>query len=158
MNLQRIEARVLDIVTRVVGGGRAEDDSVECKAQWPGDPAKAARRIAAISNAARGDDVIWIVGLDEDGQVIASAGPSRPHAGLVVTGPEPPGRGDQPAGVTTPIQARSGRDTGTAYFGDACTGCTLRAQCTTAAGGRTIAIGAVEKYLAAGRQRQHDPA
>ena len=58
---------MLEIVTRVVGGGRAEDDSVECKAQWPTDADKAARRIAAISNTARGDEAMWLVGLDENG-------------------------------------------------------------------------------------------
>ncbi|WP_419198091.1 transposase [Nocardia vinacea] len=39
----------------------------------------------------------------------------------------------------------------------ACAGCPLRARCTTAAAGRTVTIGAFEEYLAAGRQRQHDP-
>ncbi|WP_433683484.1 IS1182 family transposase [Nocardia sp. CA-119907] len=63
-----------------------------------------------------------------------------------------------PAGVAAPIAARTGRHTGAAYFGAACTDCPLRAQCTTAAGGRTITIGAHEKYLATGRERQHDKA
>ncbi|MFJ4649643.1 hypothetical protein ACIP5Y_00040 [Nocardia sp. NPDC088792] len=34
----------------------------------------------------------------------------------------------------------------------------MRTQCTNAAGGRTITIGAFEKYLAIGRERQRDPA
>ncbi|MGY2148819.1 transposase [Nocardia gipuzkoensis] len=62
-----------------------------------------------------------------------------------------------PAGVTAPIAARTGRHTGAAYFGDACTHCPLRGQCTTAAKGRTITIGEHEKYLATGRERQRDP-
>lgn len=61
-----MEARVFDIVDRIVAGGRAEDDLVECKSRWI-DPAKAARRLAGQANAARGDDVVWIVGLDENG-------------------------------------------------------------------------------------------
>jgi hypothetical protein len=63
---RRLEARVFDIVERVVAGGRAEDDLVECKSAWI-EPSKAARRIAGQANAARGDDIVWIVGLDEDG-------------------------------------------------------------------------------------------
>jgi hypothetical protein len=46
---------------------------------------------------------------------------------------------------------------GIAYFGAACGGCPLRAQCTAAAGGRTIAIGPYEEALAAARRRQADP-
>ncbi|MEU4344998.1 IS1182 family transposase [Nocardia sp. NPDC023852] len=63
-----------------------------------------------------------------------------------------------PAGVTATIGARTGRRTGTACLGVACTGCPLRAQCTTAAGGRTITVGAFEEYLVTGRERQRDPA
>jgi hypothetical protein len=62
-----------------------------------------------------------------------------------------------PAGATAPIAARSGRHTGIAHFAEACTDCPLRGQCTSAAGGRTITIGAHEKYLVTGRERQHDP-
>jgi hypothetical protein len=62
-----------------------------------------------------------------------------------------------PAGATATIAARTGRHTGTAHFGAVCAECPLRAQCTTAAGGRTITIGAFENYLVAGRERQHDP-
>ncbi|MFF3572256.1 transposase [Nocardia jiangxiensis] len=61
-----------------------------------------------------------------------------------------------PAGATAAIGARTGRHTGAAHFGDVCT--PLRAQCTTAPGGRMITIGAHEKYLAIPRERLHDPA
>jgi Transposase DDE domain/Transposase domain (DUF772) len=64
-----------------------------------------------------------------------------------------------PAGVTTPIRpARNGDGGGTAYFGSACQGCPLRAQCTTAADGRTVKIGPHEQTLTAARARQADPA
>lgn len=64
-----------------------------------------------------------------------------------------------PAGTTIPIRpARSGDGSGIAYFGPACAGCPLRAQCTTAKGGRTISIGAHEQALADARARQADPA
>ena len=49
-----------------------------------------------------------------------------------------------PADVTVTI--RRGRDgDGMAYFADACEPCPLRAQCTNAHGGRTIAVGRYEK-------------
>lgn len=65
MNRQLTEARVIEIVERVAGGGLVEDNFVECKSRWP-DPTKAARQIAALANSARGDAVIWLVGLDEN--------------------------------------------------------------------------------------------
>ncbi len=61
-----------------------------------------------------------------------------------------------PAGVNVAI--RRYPSSGMAYFGDACAECTLRSQCTTAAGGRTIAVGPHEAALAAARARQADPA
>jgi hypothetical protein len=62
-----------------------------------------------------------------------------------------------PAGISTPIRpARSGDGSGIAYFGPVCAGCPLRAQCTTAKGGRTISVGAHEQALADARARQAD--
>jgi hypothetical protein len=61
-----------------------------------------------------------------------------------------------PAAVTAPI--RRNRDgSGVAAFASACPGCPLRAQCTTAAGGRTVAVHAHENVLARARARQTDP-
>ena len=62
-----------------------------------------------------------------------------------------------PAGTTVAIRAR-GDGSGTAAFGAACHGCALRGDCTSAAGGRTVRIGANEAVLAASRARQRDPA
>ena len=62
-----------------------------------------------------------------------------------------------PGGVTAVIRPAKGGG-GTAYFGSACAGCPLRAQCTTAAGGRTISIGPHEQTLTDARARQTDPA
>jgi IS5 family transposase len=47
---------------------------------------------------------------------------------------------------------------GIAYLGSACAACPLRAQCTTAAGGRTVSVGPHEQTLADARARQADPA
>ncbi len=61
-----------------------------------------------------------------------------------------------PAGQTTPIQ-RSKDGGGTAYFGQACADCPLRAQCTEAKGGRTVGVGVFEQRLADARAEQKDP-
>ena len=61
-----------------------------------------------------------------------------------------------PGGVTAVIRPAADGG-GMAYFGAACTGCPLRSQCTTAAGGRTISVGPHEATLAAARARQTDP-
>jgi IS5 family transposase len=62
-----------------------------------------------------------------------------------------------PGGVTAPIRpARAGG--GTAYFASACPACPLRAQCTTAPGGRTVSVGPCEQTLTDARTRQTDPA
>lgn len=58
--------------------------------------------------------------------------------------------------VTAPI--RRGRDgDGIAYFGEQCGSCPLRAQCTTAAGGRTVSVGRHEQRLADARAEQQQP-
>lgn len=64
MRTAEVENKVLKIVEAVEGGNYSEDDLVELKADWP-EPAKAAKRIAGHANAARGEPILWIVGLDE---------------------------------------------------------------------------------------------
>jgi hypothetical protein len=66
-----IEAWVLRVADQVAKGEHSEDSRVELKARWP-DAKSAARRIAAHANAARGAEVLWIIGLDE------KAGPRDP--------------------------------------------------------------------------------
>jgi hypothetical protein len=61
-----------------------------------------------------------------------------------------------PGGVSAPI--RRNRDgSGVAAFASACAACPLRARCTTAAGGRTVAISVHEDVLARARTRQTNP-
>ena len=62
-----------------------------------------------------------------------------------------------PAEVTVAIRFGA-HGAGTARFGDACTDCELRDDCTEAKAGRTIRIGTNEAVLAASRARQRDPA
>jgi hypothetical protein len=61
-----------------------------------------------------------------------------------------------PAEVTVPI--RRGREgDGIAYFGEGCAACPLRAQCTSATGGRTVSVGRHEQRLADARTEQQQP-
>ena len=62
-----------------------------------------------------------------------------------------------PGGVTTRIRPAKDGGGGTAYFGPACAGCPLAAQCTSSPAGRTIKIGPHEAQLARARARQTDP-
>jgi hypothetical protein len=61
-----------------------------------------------------------------------------------------------PNDVTVTIRWDANGD-GIAFFADACAGCALRPQCTTAKGGRRIRVGRYEQRLADARQQQHDP-
>jgi hypothetical protein len=65
MRHAEIEAWALRIIQTIAAGRRGEDDRVELKAEWP-DPIKAARRLAGHANAARGDEVLWLLGVDEN--------------------------------------------------------------------------------------------
>ncbi len=65
----RLEARVLEICDSIQRGARIEDDYVELKSDWP-KPERAARRLAAHANAARGEKILWLVGLDEHRGVV----------------------------------------------------------------------------------------
>ncbi len=61
-----------------------------------------------------------------------------------------------PSQVTVPI--RRGREgDGIASFGTGCATCPLRAQCTTAATGRTVSVGRHEQRLADARAEQQQP-
>jgi hypothetical protein len=66
-----VEGWARRLIEVVQSGGSHEDSRVEFKAEWPSDPNKCARRIAGHCNAARGDLVLWLIGVDEGaGQVI----------------------------------------------------------------------------------------
>jgi len=61
-----MEAQVLQLVERSRQRGQGDEDSfVELKRELPKDHKKAARQIAAICNAARGNEVVWVVDIDE---------------------------------------------------------------------------------------------
>jgi hypothetical protein len=73
---QQLEARVIQIVDLVLAGGRVEDDLVECKAAWP-DPGKRqiARQLAGHANGARGEPILWLIGLDEKAHSLTHSEP-----------------------------------------------------------------------------------
>jgi len=53
-----------EIVEAVLANQRIEDSRVELKSSWP-EPRKAADRLAAHANAARGTSILWLIGVDE---------------------------------------------------------------------------------------------
>lgn len=65
----QIENWALDVINRVGAGQPNEDARVELKGDWI-DPQKAARRIAGHVNSARGDPVLWLIGVDQDKGVV----------------------------------------------------------------------------------------
>ena len=72
MRPPEIESWVLSIVDRVRSKEPVEDSRVELKAEWPSDPARTARRLAGHSNAARGESVLWVIGVDEKRGVVGA--------------------------------------------------------------------------------------
>lgn len=69
MNSRQIESWALRVVDCVKSGQPNEDFLVELKRDWiKGE--KAARRIAGHANAARGENILWLIGVDEKAGVI----------------------------------------------------------------------------------------
>lgn len=72
MKRNQAEAWALQIIDRLQAGQPVEDMRVELKAGWI-DPHKAARRLAGHANAARGDDILWLIGVsDETGKIVGA--------------------------------------------------------------------------------------
>jgi hypothetical protein len=66
MQRAQIEYITLQVVDDVSAGLGVEDDAhIELKGQWPTDFRKTARQIAAHANAARGAEILWLIGIDE---------------------------------------------------------------------------------------------
>jgi hypothetical protein len=64
MKNSEIETWARKIIDQVLEGRPLEDDLVELKREWI-ESKKAARQIAGACNAARGEPVLWIIGVDE---------------------------------------------------------------------------------------------
>jgi hypothetical protein len=75
MRKSEVETWASQIVDRLRAGQPLEDSRVELKREWI-DAVKAARQLAGHANAARGDDILWLVGLDEKGQQVSGVDPA----------------------------------------------------------------------------------
>jgi len=65
MQPSQIENWALQIIERVEAKQPIEDSRVELKSKWI-DSQKGARRLAGHANAARGEPILWLIGVDED--------------------------------------------------------------------------------------------
>lgn len=81
MKNNQIESWALRIIEKVEASQPVEDSKVELKAEWPADHAKAARRIAGHANAARGEWILWLIGVDEQ-QGVKGAEAEEPNIWL----------------------------------------------------------------------------
>ena len=72
MNSLQIESWALRVIDCVKKGQPNEDFLVELKREWI-DPEPAARRIAGHANSARGENVLWLIGVDEKKGVIGAS-------------------------------------------------------------------------------------
>jgi len=71
MNSLQIELWTISVVENVIKGKPNEDSKVELKAQWPNDDLlKTARQIAAHANLARGEPILWIIGVDQKQRIV----------------------------------------------------------------------------------------
>jgi hypothetical protein len=67
----RMELRV----HQILDGELTEDSFVEFKQELPADHRRAARRIAGLANSARGVEVLWLIGVADDGTVVGTCDP-----------------------------------------------------------------------------------
>jgi hypothetical protein len=68
-----LERWVHDVLHRAELLQPTEDSRVELKREWIPDLQKAARRIAAHANAAQGEPILWLIGVDEKSGVVTGA-------------------------------------------------------------------------------------
>jgi len=76
MRKHQLESWALDVLDRATSGKPVEDSRVELKREWP-TPAEAARRIAGHANAAQGEPILWLIGIDERAQSVSGAEPKE---------------------------------------------------------------------------------
>jgi hypothetical protein len=61
----------LQVIERVKNGEPNEDTYTELKSEWI-EPKKAARQIAGHANAARGEPILWLIGVDEEKGIVGA--------------------------------------------------------------------------------------
>ncbi|MFD9399876.1 hypothetical protein ACFWA4_13780 [Streptomyces sp. NPDC060011] len=74
MRRQQLEVITLQAVDALMSGNGAEDSRVEFKSEWP-DVSKV-RQLAGHANSAQGEDIVWIIGIDEKARRYTN--PTRP--------------------------------------------------------------------------------
>jgi len=65
MKAIQIEMWARRVIENLQAGKPNEDSLVELKREWPTDHVKAARLIAAHANTARGEPILWLIGVDQ---------------------------------------------------------------------------------------------
>lgn len=71
MRTNELEVWVLGIIDRVRKGHGIEDSRVELKSSLP-EATKVARQLGGHANAAAGGMILWLIGVDEGGQIIGT--------------------------------------------------------------------------------------
>lgn len=64
------------VVDATLNGQRVEDSRVELKSKWIV-PQEAARRLAGHANAARGENILWVFGIDENNERLTPVDPTE---------------------------------------------------------------------------------
>jgi hypothetical protein len=72
MKGQEIKVWALDVIASVQSGKPSEDSKVELKASWL-DVKQVARKLAAHANAAYGENILWLIGLDQKSGAVFGA-------------------------------------------------------------------------------------
>jgi hypothetical protein len=72
MNADRVKTWTSQILECVQDGRPTEDARVECKSSWV-DVKNIARQLAGHANAALGEPILWLIGVDEKGKRIPGA-------------------------------------------------------------------------------------
>jgi hypothetical protein len=80
MTKMQLEMWAIKHIDQAIDNQHVEDSHVELKSQWPvvssiREARETARRIAGHANAARGEPVLWLIGVDERGGKVTGADP-----------------------------------------------------------------------------------
>src|SRR5262245_20727771 len=70
---RQIESWALRLIDQFVKKQPNEDALVELKTDWLTDHAKAARHLAGHANSARGQRILWLIGVDEKAHTVPGA-------------------------------------------------------------------------------------
>ena len=71
MKPSQIESWALRVLEAIKKNPQFEDSLVELKREWI-EPKKAARQIAAHANAARGEPILWLIGVDQTAGILGA--------------------------------------------------------------------------------------